>query len=218
MDEERRRIRKLVEIYYDVQKTRLQSYNRLLSVGEVKGVSIEYLKKLEREIKKYIQSEVKDVPIYREFLSSVKGIGPVLAGGLIAYFDPYKAEHPSSFWRYAGLHVVDGEAPRRTRGQRVDWNPRARTLCWKIGKALIRSRSPFYSEIYYEAKRKESEKLRHPEEDPRNCPHYEACIKRLKRGRPPCKLHIDMRAMRKMVKRFLLHLWLYLPLLSSIYK
>jgi len=51
-------------------------------------------------------TEVLDtIPIYTEYLKEQRGIGPAMASVLISYFDPAKARHVSSFWKYAGLDV-----------------------------------------------------------------------------------------------------------------
>ena len=217
MDEEvRKKIRALVEIYYDTQDVRIRSYNRLRTVGEVEGVHPERLKKLEQEIRLYIENALEGIPIYEKFLKHIKGIGPILAGGLISNLDPHKAKHVSSFWRYCGLHVKDGKAPKRRKGKKLDFNVKMRTLMWKVGDSFIKHRTPKYREIYDQAKKKENEKLGYPLENPENCPYYNECIKSIinkasRTGKtpkkPPCKLHIDLRARRKMVKRFLADLW-----------
>lgn len=46
------------------------------------------------------------IPIYDEFLSDVRGIGPAMAGVIISEIDITKAEYPSSLWKYAGLDAV----------------------------------------------------------------------------------------------------------------
>lgn len=212
----REAVRNLVEIYYDVQDVRIRSFNRLRQVGEVKGVNPNLLKELEKQIKDYITHEIKTLPIYKNFLKPVKGIGPILSGGILAWLDPYKADHASSFWKYCGLHVVDGKAIKRQKGKKLGFNVKMRVLAWKIAKSFVRQRTPFYREIYDEAKLKENEKLGNCIENPQNCSMYKDCIKKFKTKakrigsnpkKPPCKQHIDYRAMRKMVKRFLADLW-----------
>ncbi|MEM4430306.1 MAG: transposase [Thermofilaceae archaeon] len=210
MDEEtRKRIRTLVEIYYDVQDVRIRTANRLRQVGRVEGVDPDALKDLEKEIAKRIEEEIEDLPIYKEYLSKIKGIGPVLAAGLITTFDVRKAEHPSSFWKYAGLHVEGGRAVRRRRGEKTDYNPKAKVLAWKVGRALLMARNEFYTKMYEHHKKREAEKLNHPEEDPKRCPMYEECAKKLKKAeRPACAMHIHLRALRKVVKHFLAELFI----------
>lgn len=52
---------------------------------------------------------LEDAPIYTEFLSGVKGIGPAMAGVIVSEFDITRARYPSSLWKYAGLDVgADG--------------------------------------------------------------------------------------------------------------
>ena len=206
-------VRALVEIYYDVQDVRIRSFNRLRQVGEVKGVNPNILKELENQIKLYIQHDTREKLIWQTFLRGIKGIGPILSGGLISWLDPRKAKHASSFWKYCGL------APnqKRQKGQKGDYNPTAKVLCWKIADSFIKQRTPFYRDLYDIAKREETIKLNNPLENPKNCPHYNGCIERLSKTanrlkrqtkKLPCKKHIDYRARRKMVKRFLLDLWL----------
>jgi hypothetical protein len=43
MSFDREKIRKLVEIYYDVQDVRIRTANRLRTVGEVEGIDPVYL-------------------------------------------------------------------------------------------------------------------------------------------------------------------------------
>lgn len=49
---------------------------------------------------------LKKIPIYTEFLTNVRGIGPAMAGVILSEIDIHKAEYPSSLWKLAGLDVV----------------------------------------------------------------------------------------------------------------
>lgn len=60
----------------------------------------------EETLTKTIAQMVANHPIWDGFLKDVTGCGPLMAAVCIAYLDPYKARHASSFWRYAGLDVV----------------------------------------------------------------------------------------------------------------
>jgi hypothetical protein len=200
---EREKVRSLVEIYYDIQDVRIRSFNRLREVGEVQGVTPKHLKLLEKEIKDYIDAYVKTQLVYTKFLKGIRGIGPILTGGILSWLDPHKAPHVSSFWKYCGLHVVDGEGVKRKHGVKLDFNLRMRTFTWKIADSFIKHRTPLYRDIYDEVKPREAAKLNHPEVDPKNCPMYIKCRSKGK----SCKRHIDYRAKRVMVKRFLADLW-----------
>ena len=207
------KLKNLVRAYYDVQMIRIAIENRSrtsnMEMGFLVGES-SYLKKAEKELAKEIEKELENIPIYREYLSQIKGLGPVLSASLITTFDVYKAEHPSSFWKYAGLHVENGKAVKRQRGKKVDYNPNAKTLAWKVGRQLLMSNNPFYRNLYEKFREYERNKLNNPENDPKACPLYSECSKSLKKAeRPSCKMHIHMRALRKMIKYFLAELHIH---------
>ena len=60
----------------------------------------------EESYKKVLTDNIKDHPVFTGFLSQVKGCGPMMSANILAYLDPYKARHASSFRKYAGLDVV----------------------------------------------------------------------------------------------------------------
>jgi len=168
--------------------------DKMLSLGY-------YLKKLESEARKVCEEFVERSEIWEYFLKDIRGIGPILAAGIVRYFDPTKTKHISSFWKFAGLHVEDGKAPTRKKGSKTDFNPNVRTLCWVIGDVFIKTRSPYY-EIY---KRELERQLN--KEYPKGYLHklypkiYSESDTKLK---PP---HARARARRYMVKKFLADLW-----------
>ena len=122
-------------------------------------------------------------PAY-DWLIRVKGIGPSLAASLLAHIDIERAATVSALWRYAGLGVVDGQAERKTVGEKLHYNNDLKRTCYLIGVSMIRSASPYKAE-YVEAKA-----------------YYE-------QARPDwTPAHRHHAARRKMVKLFLSHLWL----------
>lgn len=79
----------LVEQYLDLEDQERRSFKRILTVLE-------------------------SVPVYTQYLSKVKGIGPAMAGVIISEIDIHKATYPSSIWMYAGLDVAaDGRGRSR---------------------------------------------------------------------------------------------------------
>jgi len=109
----------------------------------------------------------------------------------------------SKYWAWWGLHVVDGHSPKRTKGENIDWNPKMRTLAWKIGKQFI-MQGQGYRQIYD----REKDRLYEQRMPIGVCPNYEACKAKLKnRKEPACKGHIDAMAKRKAVKMFVSHLY-----------
>jgi hypothetical protein len=216
-------IGKLTTTYWDIQKLRIALSNRLDSTHERDGDILTSMKAIEDGIKKDIKKAVKEIPIWGYWLKDVKGVGETFSAQLVhliqgqvhtpeckverdKYFSKkdkgedkraqrYECDCPvvgmerfktiSSLWKYAGMDVVNGKAPRRTKGQKITWNPRLRSVCYNIGKSFVMvGKGGYYRGYYDEVKAKE--KLKHPE---------------LTKG------HIDARARRKVVKRFLSHLF-----------
>lgn len=62
--------------------------------------------KAEENALKPIEDQVKRHPMWDAFFKDVKGCGVTMAAICLAYFDPDKARHASSFWKYCGLDVV----------------------------------------------------------------------------------------------------------------
>lgn len=121
---------------------------------------------------------------------------PVLRG--IGAFDTV-----SKLWAWFGLHTVDGKAARRRKGGTVTWNPKMRTLAFKIGRQFV-LQGDFYRQIYDQYKAR----LHRDRPTPQDCPRYAECKASLKnRTVPACKGHIDAMSRRYAVKMFLSHLW-----------
>jgi hypothetical protein len=212
------RLRILVESYQDTQKLRIASFNRLnmysklgllTPLQEAKlGEMVSDLKAEERKLQGMMEQELEEIPVW-QWLRTIKGMGPAMAAGLVAWIDDIsKAPHVSSLWRYAGLHVEDGRAPRRKRGEKADWNPRLRTHMWKITKQVLMARDPFYYGWYKEFKEREVEKCK--KNGIRIVPASKLPTKGGKKYEPPGVIsqgHVENRARRKVAKLLLAHLW-----------
>ena len=82
-----------------------------------------YRRLLESEgsLERSLGEAVADYPIYQQFLSSVRGCGPIMSAVIVSELDPTKARHVSSFWKYVGLDVaVDGRGRSRRAEHLVD--------------------------------------------------------------------------------------------------
>lgn len=55
---------------------------------------------------KRINELLDTIPIWNDYLSKIKGVGPTMGAVILAYLDPYKAPRPSSFHAYCGMDVV----------------------------------------------------------------------------------------------------------------
>jgi hypothetical protein len=109
--------------------------------------TLEAVEEKEKEIKRRLASFVKDQILYKEYLSKIRGVGEVMAAFLITFLDPAKFDKVSGMWKYCGLHVVNGKAPRRIAGQKTDFNPFARVMMWRLGEG-IRMQGRSYRFIY----------------------------------------------------------------------
>lgn len=110
-----------------------------------------------------------------EWIKRTPGVGLKQGARLVASIgDPLWNEAsdrarrgPAELWAYCGLHVIDGEAPRRRKGKIANWNAEAKMRAYLVAESCIkvvgsdtRQRSPFRD--VYEARRAHTEQT-HPE-------------------------------------------------------
>jgi hypothetical protein len=204
------RLRILVESYYDMQtlrmatESRLRIYEKFNMVTPIQAATIQgVISDLKQEEKKYenmVADEVKSIPIFT-WLEGVRGIGPMMAAGLIAWIDDIsRFDTVSKLWAYA----VGKPGERRERGKKGGWNPRLKTHCWKVGMQILKAHSKkrgvhgVYSDFYDRSKQeylaREDIKAMHDSGKARG-------------GKKSYKIHIHQMALRRMIKLFLSHLW-----------
>ncbi len=188
----------------------------------------------EKDIEKIIKNQLKNHALYTQYLIKITGIGHMLSAGLIAYIDDIeKFDHVSSLWQYCGYgmnrfcpqckkptyvnkeydtgkkvkklqplercSVCDTETvaiiQKRISGYQSNWNDRLKVLAWKAGTSFVKqsAKRSGYRKLYDKIK-KEEIKL-HPK------PIKENSKTLFNPG------HLHNRAMRKVVKIFLAHLW-----------
>lgn len=102
-------VRYLVDTYYEIQEYRKSTDNRERAADEglddqPKFISMMFdgLSELEKYTKRAMDEYVKRFPLSM-WARSIKGIGPVLAAGLIAHIDIKKAKTPGNIYSFAGL-------------------------------------------------------------------------------------------------------------------
>lgn len=71
--------------------------------------SYNYLYEAEKVATDAIDEHVKAHPLWDAFFKDIKGCGTLMSAVCIAYLDPYKARHVSSFFKYCGLDTVQDE-------------------------------------------------------------------------------------------------------------
>ena len=172
------------------QRDRIRMTNRVTAVedgrSERESAAVEHFstrfQALEDEVTGMIAVTIRDHELW-PWMQAVKGIGPGLAGAMLAPIDIERATTISALWKYAGQGVTNGERDRRRKGEKLSYNAGLKKTCYLVATSFMRSGSPYRRE-YDEAK-----------------VYYE----RQRLDWTPG--HRDMAAKRKMVKLFLSHLW-----------
>lgn len=189
-----------------------------------------------RELEDFVDGRVAQLfeshPAYPWF-SCIKGVGSENIAKVVGPIDIEKAHTISGLWKFAGFSVEDGHAPRRVRGGgKLAYNSQLRSMCWRLATNLIRARGKFY-DYYFKEKDKYKQRFENQgykilatprgkwgclncgaiwdrQRDITSCCANQEIEKKL-REEPPgviWKGHLDMMAMRKMIKLFLACLWL----------
>tara|TARA_Y100000296_G_scaffold31115_1_gene36130 strand:+ start:694 stop:1506 length:813 start_codon:yes stop_codon:yes gene_type:complete len=208
----------LVDAYYQMQENRIRAQGQIRAMSEsgephqVLAWLFEQNQTLENQIKralaKYIEAHEMG-----PWLLATKGIGPVIAAGLVAHIDMDRASSPSAIWRFAGL---DPTAEWK-KGMKRPHNADLKTLCWKIGESFVKVSGyddAHYGRLWAQKKAELTAKNEAGEyaetaarilEEKRIGKATDA-YKHLTAGKlPPGQIHA--RAKRWAVKVFLAHMW-----------
>lgn len=152
----------LVDAYYQMQKDRIRAGNQMKALersGEPNAV-LAYLGEqsriLEQQVKRALDAYSAHHPC-GAWMREQKGVGPVIAAGLLAHIDIYRAPTVGHIWSFAGLN------PKAVwkKGQKRPWNADLKTLCWKLGESFVKVSArddAFYGKLYVERKAQETER------------------------------------------------------------
>lgn len=203
----------LTDSIYFIQKSRVGAQLRvgdLAKRGEKCDLTTEALSRylsFEKWMNEELRSRMKNHPAHPWF-SMVKGIGDLNIGKVIGYIDIHKATNISKLWRYAGFAVIDGRGEKPVAKQKLHYNSKLKSMCWRIGKALIRAKGAYYS--YY--KEQKAELIDKYESQGRKVIPAADLPKKDNKKIETAEFislgHVDIMAMRKMIKLFLSHLWI----------
>lgn len=149
----------LVDYFYILQAERIRSAHQVRALtktgepSEVLGWVGANVGVLERNIKTSLGAYAEASPVGRWSLS-VRGIGPIIAAGLLAHLDITQAPTVGHIWRFAGLD------PTRTwkKATKRPWNAALKTLCWKIGESFVKVSGhddDVYGHLYLDRKARE---------------------------------------------------------------
>lgn len=145
--------RLLVDRYYQTQKDRIRAEHQARMAVEA-GEPSELLDffaaqalVLENQIKSALDKYSAGHPV-GAWMRKQKGIGPVIAAGLLAHIDMTKAPTVGHIWSFAGLDPNAVWA----KGERRPWNTDLKTLtAFKLGEGFVKTCNyddAFYGKIY----------------------------------------------------------------------
>ena len=209
--------RYLVDLYYQIQRDRIRAGAQVRSTAEspepnlVLQWLLAHSRRLEDEVKRALDRFSMAHPVGR-WARSVKGIGPVIAAGLLAHIDIGRAPTVGHIWRFAGLDPTQTWNKKEKR----PWNAKLRTLCWKAGESFVKvsgREDAYYGRVYVERKALETERNaagEYAEQARAKLERFRIdkatdAYKHYAAGRLPPG-HIHARAKRYAVKLFLAHL------------
>lgn len=113
------------------------------------------------------------------------------------YRHVYKPRSVAELWAYCGYGVVDGKAPYRRSGFKVNWNPDARKRVWLIAETSVKCNGTY--KPVYDAAKAAALAIVH-QQDCHRC--------KVKAGEPLTAGHAHARALRRVSKEILRDLWL----------
>lgn len=150
-----------VDAYYQLQHFRIQTGNQLSAA--VRGTDApplaicswvhDHVAMLETRIRQILQRYAEG-QVAGQWAMSQKGIGPVLAAGLLAHIDIQRAPTAGHIWNYAGLNP----GVTWNKGEKRPWNARLKVLCWKIGESFVKVSGyddAYYGKLYVQRKQQE---------------------------------------------------------------
>lgn len=115
---------------------------------------------LEERVDQAIAEELRNWPVWDSWLSHVRGIGPSLAGQMLALLLPPRSDKgPSSWYKAAGLFSEarpDGtnRLPRARKGEgKFQHHPWLRRCLYNVGTSFVRN-GGYYREVYDQRKRR----------------------------------------------------------------
>lgn len=195
-------LRMLADTYTQTQRLRIQTTNRLGAVERgvdqhMEGFLPESMARLakrleaaESECAEAMDSAIEGHPAMK-WLGQVAGVGPVLAAKMLAMIDIRRCQTVSALWRFAGYGVVVGtdgvgKRERPVKGEKLHYCIRLKTTLYLVGGSFLKlgDRSP-YRKVYDESRA-----------------FYTVHRLDWTEG------HRHAASMRRMIKRFLSHLWI----------
>lgn len=150
----------LVDAYYQVQEYRMIAQNQVRAMLDEPHETFTFFSRqllvLEKQLQGLLDTWSKSHPL-GAWARANKGIGPVLAAGLLAHIDMHKAPTVGHIWNFAGLNPTI----TWSKGQKRPWNAKLKVIQWKIGEAFTKvsgREGAYYGHLY--KLRKQVEQIR----------------------------------------------------------
>jgi len=184
----------------------LEKKKELSEILKILSALRETLHGQEKGLLKDARGIFKDTTLW-DWCKRVRGLGPVAAMTFLGFIDPYVCTSAGKLWAYTGF--IPGA--KMTSGEKSTWSPHLKGRFWLLCRNVVMARDPYYVPLYqakkdyYLTQRGYAKYI----EDPKSCPKYAECLKRLKgkasrlgktMKKPPCKGHADNLAKRWLVK------------------
>ena len=197
----RLRASELIELMPEERKYELETYQKQLKIAEDKLLKI-------------IEPHLEQYPIYTEFLINIRGCAVRMSACIITSIqDIKKFPTVAKLWAYAGLHVIDGKAARRKKGEKSNWNSFLKSKLYILSDCLMKlnfdpgTKQPLkYRKLYNDYKHRQENKSKCHLTKEEHCKNKDAEVSWLPNG---CtKGHTHNMALRYVQKMFLQDLWL----------
>ncbi len=150
--------RYIVDLYYELQRSRIRATNQVRAAGEsaephalVIHLASQF-KSLEGQMKAALGRYAQAQPM-GPWLLGIRGIGPVLASGILAHIDIQHCKTAGDIWAFAGYDPTR----KWDKGQKRPWNANLKVIGWKIGESFVKT-GGFYREMYDQRKAYETAK------------------------------------------------------------
>lgn len=167
-------LKALFDGYKQIQKLRMKVNNQILAqergTDSLDEIDKEYLAKVLADIEEHEAQKAKLIkawvkankamPIIKAMLS-VKGVGEISVAACLTYLDVTKADHPSSFWAYAGYHRAAHDRYVKNSVTEKPGNMTLRCALYVLAGCFIKNPDCSYRQVYdrRKAKTEQSEKI-----------------------------------------------------------
>jgi len=214
----------LARCYIDLQQLRIAVESRIRKLKEHKvdpkdpifKILKKYRATLHKEEKDYLNAAkpyIVESPLW-DWANRVKGLGSTGALMFLGHIDPYKAATAGQAKKHLGL--IPGVELKS--GKKAEYDPLGKGRVWFATQRVLMLKDPYYTG-FYRAKKTyylETKGWDRYIKDPRVCPDYEDCLRRLKAKaarlhrelrQMPCRRHVDDRAKKWLAGTLVAHAW-----------